>query len=320
MLSRFFLKLVGKVVRRPVLRHLAAFEAATHRPRETQEVLLHRILSFQTDTDFGRQHGFASIRSLDDYRRQLPVAGYEYFEPYIARVRRGELRALLADACVHMFALTSGTTAARKFIPVTPQYLADYRRGWNIWGMRLFRYDHPELKLRPIVQISSDWDEFRTEAGIPCGSVTGLTAEMQNRIIRWLYCVPGCISKIKDPMAKYYVVLRLSLPRPVGMVVAANPSTLVNVHARDRNAGENYVDRNSGTDKYRHNDLGQGRRWAFWFGCLWCISSWIGHSLWVWFLARGIHDRLPRKICFALLILPLSVFATCHGAGLLLGI
>src|SRR5207245_1123973 len=65
--------------------------------------------------------------------------------------------------------------------------------------------------------------------GIPCGSVTGLTAEMQNRIIRWLYCVPGCISKIKDPMAKYYVVLRLSLPRPVGMVVAANPSTLINL-------------------------------------------------------------------------------------------
>src|SRR5205823_1176620 len=229
MLSRFFLKLLGKVVRRPVLRHLAAFEAATHRPREIQEALLRRILAFQADTDFGRHHGFASIRTIEDFRRQLPVAGYEYFEPYIARVRRGELRALLADPCVHMFALTSGTTAARKFIPVTPQYLADYRRGWNIWGMRLFRYDHPELKLRPIVQISSDWDEFRTEAGIPCGSVTGLTAEMQNRIIRWLYCVPGSISKIKDPMAKYYVVLRLSLPRPVGMVVAANPSTLVNL-------------------------------------------------------------------------------------------
>jgi hypothetical protein len=229
MLSRFFLKLLGKVVRRPVMRHLAAFEAATHRPREVQEALLRRILSFQSDTDFGRRHGFASIGNVTEFRRQLPVAGYEYFEPYIARVRRGELRALLADPCVHMFALTSGTTAARKFIPVTPQYLADYRRGWNIWGMRLWRYDHPEAKLRPIVQISSDWDEFRTEAGIPCGSVTGLTAEMQKRIIRWLYCVPSCVSKIKDPMAKYYVALRLSLPRPVGLVLAANPSTLVNL-------------------------------------------------------------------------------------------
>jgi hypothetical protein len=236
MLSRFLLSMIGKVVRRPVLRHLAAFEAATHRPREVQDELLRRILAFQADTDFGREHGFQSIRTLEDFRRNLPVAGYDYFEPYIARVRRGELRALLADPCVHMFALTSGTTAARKFIPVTPQYLADYRRGWNIWGMRLFRFDHPEVKLRPIVQVSSDWDEFRTEAGIPCGSVTGLTAEMQKRIIRWLYCIPGCVGRIKDTAAKYYVVLRLSLPRPVGMVLAANPSTLINlVRAGDQN-------------------------------------------------------------------------------------
>src|SRR5213595_2208433 len=196
MLSRFFLKLLGKVVRRPVLRHLAAFEAATHRPRETQEVLLRRILSFQTDTDFGRQHGFAFIRSLDDYRRQLPVAGYEYFEPYIARVCRGELRALLADSCVHMFALTSGTTAARKYIPVTPQYLADYRRGWHLWGLKALT-DHPAVAFRPIVQMSGDWDEFRTEAGIPCGAITGLTAQMQKRIVRFVYCVPGCIGKVK---------------------------------------------------------------------------------------------------------------------------
>ena len=89
-----------------------------------------------------------------------------------------------------MFALTSGTTAARKYIPVTDQYLADYRRGWNIWGLKAFR-DHPEVQLRPIVQLSGDWDEFRTEAGIPCGAVTGLTATMQKRIIRWLYCVPA---------------------------------------------------------------------------------------------------------------------------------
>jgi hypothetical protein len=165
---------------------------------------------------------------LADYRRHLPVAGYDYFEPYIKRVCRGELRALLADHCVHMFALTSGTTAARKFIPVTDQYLADYRRGWNIWGLRVFR-DHHEVRLRPIVQFSGDGDEFRTEAGIPCGAVTGLTARMQKRIIRWLYCVPACVGRVKNAAAKYYLVLRLSLPRRVGMVIAANPSTLVNL-------------------------------------------------------------------------------------------
>jgi hypothetical protein len=219
---------IGKLVARPVRRHLAAFEEATGRPREVQEALLRRILARQADTDFGRDHHFADVRGPEDFRRNLPVAAYEYFEPYLARVRRGELRALLADERVHMFALTSGTTAARKSIPVTPQYLADYRRGWNIWGLKVFR-DHPAVKFRPIVQMSSDWREHVTEAGIPCGNVTGLTAEMQKRLIRWLYCVPACVGRVKDPAAKYYLALRLSLHRKPGMLIAANPSTLINL-------------------------------------------------------------------------------------------
>jgi hypothetical protein len=225
---RWVVKLLGKLAARPVRRHLAAFEQATHEPSAMQEALLQSILTRQADTDFGRDHHFTTVRTPEDFRRNLHVAPYEYFEPYLARVRRGDFRALLAESHVHMFALTSGTTAARKSIPVTPQYLADYRRGWNIWGLKVFR-DHPEVKFRPIVQLSSDWRECYTEAGIPCGNVTGLTAEMQKRIIRWLYCVPACVGRVKDPTAKYYLALRLSLHRQVGMIIAANPSTLLNM-------------------------------------------------------------------------------------------
>jgi hypothetical protein len=219
-------RVVAKVVARPVRRRLAEFEAATHRPREVQEALLRDLLAHHAATDFGRDHRFDAVRTVADFRRHLPVVGYDYFEPYIARVRRGDTAALLADRRVHMFALTSGTTAQRKYIPVTDSYLADYRRGWNLWGLKVFR-DHPEVKLQPIVQMSGDWCEYRTEAGIPCGSVTGLTALMQKRIIRWLYCVPPEVARIKDPAVKYYAALRLSLPRRVGMIIAANPSTLL---------------------------------------------------------------------------------------------
>ena len=77
--------------------------------------------------------------------------------------------------------------------------------------------------------LSGDWQEFYTEQGIPCGAVTGLTAQMQMRIVRFLYCVPGIVGKVKDPAAKYYLALRLSVPRKVGMIIAANPSTLVSL-------------------------------------------------------------------------------------------
>jgi hypothetical protein len=228
MIPRFVLRIVGKVVRRPVLRHITAFDFAAARCAQVQAAILERVVRQHAETRFGRDHGFGTIRGYQDFRRQVSLAGYERLEPYIARMRRGEHRALVAGERLHMFALTSGTTAARKFIPVTDQYLADYRRGWNIWGMRAF-LDHQKAKLRPIVQMSSDWNEFRAEDGTPCGSVSGLTAEMQKRLIRFLYCVPPCAGRIKDTIAKYYTVLRLSLPRSVGVVVSANPSTLVNL-------------------------------------------------------------------------------------------
>ena len=228
LLSFLVRNVAGKLVALPIRRRLAQFEAATLRPREVQETLLRSILAHHGATEFARKHRFETIQTVADFRRQLPVAEYSYLEPYIDRVRNGDFNALLADKVVHMFALTSGTTATRKYIPVTEQYLADYKRGWNLWGLRAF-HDHPEVSLQPIVQMSGDWQESYTEAGIPCGAVTGLTAHVQKRIVRWLYCVPGSGGRIKDAAAKYYVALRLSMPRPVGLIIAANPSTMINL-------------------------------------------------------------------------------------------
>jgi hypothetical protein len=210
----------------PVKRRLAAFQRATENPAATQGALLRRILNAQAGTAFGRDHRFRDVRTPADFARQVPLAPYEYIEPYVARVRRGEVSALLSEPQVLMFALTSGTTAARKYIPVTPQYLADYRRGWNIWGLAAWR-DHKPSILRPIVQLAGDPDEIRAESGVPCGAVSGLTATAQMRIIRRLYCVPASVGRLKDASARYYVALRFALPRHAGMVLAANPSTLI---------------------------------------------------------------------------------------------
>jgi hypothetical protein len=209
-----------------IRRQFERFDKLTRQPRAAQDDVLRRIVANQAGTDFGRDHGFASIRSRLDFRRHVPVLRYEYLEPYIARCRRGDFKALLSEPCVHMFALTSGTTAARKYIPITPQYLRDYRRGWNLWGIRAVE-DHPEVCLKPVLQLAGDWDEFRTEAGIPCGALTGLTARVQKRLVRRLYSVPADAARIKNARAKYYVALRFSMHRDIGMLVAANPSSLV---------------------------------------------------------------------------------------------
>ena len=226
MLGRILVKLLAKVIAPSVRRKIRAFLEATHHPQEVQAALLKQILAHQADTDFGRDHGFRTITSVADFRRQVPHQPYEYVAPYIERVKRGETRALLADPAVLMFALTSGTSAARKHIPITQRYLEDYKRGWNIWGLKAMT-DHKPVALKPMMQLGGDPEEYHTEAGIPCGNLSGFTMQVQKRIVRWLYSVPAVACKVKDSGSRYYVALRFSLMRKLGMMMAANPSTLV---------------------------------------------------------------------------------------------
>ena len=225
---RFLLTRLGRLAAYPIHRRIAQFVRACDDPEWQQKVVLARILTAQEDTAFGRDHVFAKLQDIADYRRAVPIAPYEAVAPYIEREANGERGALIAGDRVRLFALTSGTTAARKLIPVTDTYLRDYRRGWNMWGARAYR-DHRgrRLFLRALVQMVGDPDEYHTPAGIPCGNLTGFTAIHQKWFVRKLYAVPPECGKIHDPTARYHVALRFALPRDCALFLAANPSTLI---------------------------------------------------------------------------------------------
>ena len=227
-LKRFLLVRLGRLISYPIRRQLRQFDTACQTPEAVQAQLLQHILTRQANTAFGRDHKFANVTTIADYRKNVPIAPYEYVAPYIEKVQRGDTAALLADRRVLMFALTSGTTASRKLIPVTDAYLRNYRRGWDMWGVKMYRDNRGrKVAMRPIVQMVGDPEEFRTESGIPCGNLSGYTAMVQMRLIQRMYAVPYITGKIKDPKARYYVALRFSIGRNVSQFMAANPSTLV---------------------------------------------------------------------------------------------
>ena len=60
------------------------------------------------------------------------------------------------------------------------------------------------------------------------------------RLIKWMYTVPYVTGKIKDAKARYYVALRFSIGRNVSQLMAANPSTLVQL-ARTLNAEKEHL-------------------------------------------------------------------------------
>ncbi|MBX9655167.1 GH3 auxin-responsive promoter family protein [bacterium] len=221
-------KILAKAAQFKARRMRAHYYDLCKKPREVQHARLFDQIRREQETSFGRDHHFREIKTVDDFRRNIPITNYEYFQPYIERVKNGDFEALFHRQKVLMFAMSSGTTAARKFIPVTERYLDDYRRGWMIWGVNMFE-DHRPLWFKTMIQLTSDWDEFRTSAGIPCGSISGLTAQMQRYIVRKTYCLPPDSAKIKETQTKYYLAWRLGLVRDVGIIMTANPSTVVNM-------------------------------------------------------------------------------------------
>ncbi len=222
-------KTIGKVVIWKARRAVRSFQNAARLCRETQERVLLEKIARNADSDFGRAYRFHTIRSIGDFRRAVPITTYEYYEPYIERLKRGEVTAMFGSGQrLLMFALTSGTTSRQKFIPITDVALQEYRRGWMLWGLHVFDAHRSIFSAdSQTLQMASDWEEFHTEAGIPCGSVSGLTAKMHGWIIRRRYCLPPSIVKIKDARSRYYTALRLAIPAPIAMAIAPNPSTLI---------------------------------------------------------------------------------------------
>ena len=206
------------------------FLAGTRHAAQVQRNILLQKIRRHADSQFGRAHGFSQIRSVADFRRQIPVASYEYYRPYVERVKKGELGALFGPGTqVLMFSMTSGTTSQSKYIPITREFFREYRKSWNIWGARVF-WHHHDLLRKYTLQFSSDWQQFRTEGGIPCGNVSGLAAETRPWLTRPMFILPAVLNKIHGAANKQYMALRLALPSSrIGMVVTANPLTLLNL-------------------------------------------------------------------------------------------
>ncbi|MGA5559730.1 GH3 auxin-responsive promoter family protein [Streptomyces platensis] len=87
-----------------------------------QRRVLSDLLEFNAGTEYGKQHGFARIRTLDDYRKAVPLQTYADLEPWIERVAGGEQNVLTADRPA-VFFTSSGSTGAHKKIPVTPRFM-----------------------------------------------------------------------------------------------------------------------------------------------------------------------------------------------------
>jgi GH3 auxin-responsive promoter len=208
-------------------RRLRRFETMLGQARAMQKRALMEKLSRCADTRFGRDHGFSDIRTVEDYRRRVPISQYEYIEPYIRDVSEGKIQALFPSSEeVLAFGCTSGTSGERKLNPVTRTWLREYRRSWEVWGIKAIT-DHSEVIGRRMLQLTGPANLGKTKSGLSMGMISAVAVRYQSRLIRSFYSTPLEVADLPDPLTKYYTILRLALTQQVGMIVAITPANLI---------------------------------------------------------------------------------------------
>ncbi len=247
-------RLIGGPIRHSIRRARDRFLATTADCEQQQLSILRGLLRLNEGTQFASDHDLKPGLSVSEFRKRIPISDYCYHQPYIDRLKSGDHTALLGERNrLLMFSLTSGTTSASKFIPVTQRFLRDYRRGWKFWGVTAVDH-HPQLYRRSFFQLAGNHDQFRTSSGVPCGNISGLVTSMQKPHVRALYAVPGVVSQIENPDARRYAMLRMGLlDQNVGQIITANPATLIQLATfGNANADRLVADIHNGTLSHAH--------------------------------------------------------------------
>ena len=112
-----------------------------------QEAVLSRLVAEAQDTEYGRNHAFASMKGYEDFVKHIPVNTYEEMKGAIDRMRHGEADVLWPGR-VKWYAKSSGTTNDKsKFIPVSKEGLKrmHYQGGFDAVAMYL--RNNPKSKI-----------------------------------------------------------------------------------------------------------------------------------------------------------------------------
>lgn len=126
------------------------YDGLQHRLKDVhhhQENMLRSFVQKARRTEAGRHYGFSSIKTYQDYARQVPVRNYDAIRDQVHRMMQGETN-VLWPGLVTWFAKSSGTTADKsKFIPVTTEHInhTHARSGWYTLSLLYHRLPHSRV-------------------------------------------------------------------------------------------------------------------------------------------------------------------------------
>ena len=141
-------------------------EDITYNPMRSQEEFLMRLVRENANTDFGREHGFRNILTLNAFRRFMPLTSYEDYIPYIERIVNGEKNILTTYLTEHISTLDGYRRLPQSRWSVQTSYDYSFCAGFYLAGNNGYLTDGMTLNL-------VDNSVERLPSGVTVGNLLG---------------------------------------------------------------------------------------------------------------------------------------------------
>jgi len=168
-------------------------------------------------TRFGQDHGFDSIRTIEDYQARVPIRDYEAFWKQYWQTTYPKIDNQTWPGTVPYYALSSGTTSGTtKFVPVTHEMLRSNRKA-AFTTLAFFRAQHPEVSLfnGRIFFLGGNTDMAAQADGSKPGDLSAIAAVEVSSFLRPYTFPPLELSGIADWDTKVQQLAEQSARLPI---------------------------------------------------------------------------------------------------------
>jgi hypothetical protein len=215
----------------PLLRAYARFrlgQLAREDAPAMQRAMLRKLLARAAATAFGRRHGFAAIRSVEEFQARVPLTDYDAFWRDHMAAAFPVLRDVSWPGLMPYFALTSGTTTGRsKYIPCSHAMVrANNRAGIDILVHHLANRPDSRVLAGPTFMLGGSTGLTEEAPGVRSGDLSGIAAAEVPRWARPLVFPPKTLALIADWEEKIARVAEASLRLDI-RAISGTPSWLL---------------------------------------------------------------------------------------------
>ena len=205
------------------LRQLEAMD-----PQQAQRRVLASLIGRGRPTKFGRDHGFSTAWSLDDYRSRVPLRDYDAFWEAYWREAFPRLVDCTWPGLIPWLAVSSGTTTGTtKYIPVSREmHRSNVRASTDLLTHHLANRPQSRLFAGRVFMLGGSTGLVRQSQGVFSGDLSGIATSAMPAWARLRYFPPRDLESLADWQVKIDRFAERSLDEEITAVVGT-PSWLL---------------------------------------------------------------------------------------------